>query len=47
MVLFLDGAADVDEFAVLEEEEAVFGGEGFEAGEGGGGEVGEDVDVGF
>lgn len=29
MVLFLDGAADVDEFAVFKEEEVVFVGEGF------------------
>jgi hypothetical protein len=39
--------ADVDEFAVFEDEEVVLLGEGGERGEGFGGEVGEDVDVGF
>lgn len=47
VVLLLDCVADVDEFAVFEDEEVVFGGEGFEAGNGFFAEVGEDVDVGF
>lgn len=47
MVLFLDRVADVDEFAVFEDEEVVFCGEGFEAGDCFGTEVGEDVDVCF
>lgn len=47
MVLFLDGVADVDEFAVFEDEEIVFGGEALEAGDGLWAEIGEDVDVSF
>lgn len=47
VVLLLDCGANVDEFAVFEDEEVVCAGEGGERGEGGGAEVGEDVDVGF
>lgn len=47
MVLFLDCVADVDEFAVFEDQEVVFFGDCFEAAGGFGAEVGEDVDVGF
>lgn len=47
VVLLLDGVADVDEFAVFEDEEVVFCGERFQACDCFGAEVGEDVDVGF
>jgi hypothetical protein len=47
VVLLLDCVADVDEFAVFEDEEVVFLGEGLEAGDCFFAEVGEDVDVGF
>lgn len=47
VVLLLDGVADVDEFAVLEDEEVVFLGEGLEASDSLVAEIGEDVDVGF
>lgn len=47
VVLFLDGVADVDEFAVFEDEEVVFFGERFQTGDCFGTEVGNDVDVGF
>lgn len=47
MVLFLDGVADIDEFAVFEDEEIVFGGEALEAGDSLWAEIGEDVDVRF
>lgn len=47
VVLLLNCVADVDEFAVFEDEEVVFGGHGFEARDCFFAEVGEDVDVGF
>lgn len=47
VVLLLNCVADVDEFAVFEDEEVVLFGEGFEAGNCFFTEVGEDVDVGF
>lgn len=47
MILLLHCCADVDEFAIFEDEEVVASGEGDEGGEGGWGEVGEDVDVRF
>lgn len=47
MVLLLDRVADINEFAVFEDQEVVFFGDCFEAAGGFGAEVGEDVDVGF
>lgn len=47
MVLFLDCVADINEFAVFEDQEIVFFGDAFQAGGGFGAEVGQDVDVGF
>ena len=47
VVLFLDGVADVDEFAVFEDQEVVFLREGLESRDGFFAEVREDVDVGF
>lgn len=47
MVLLLDCVADVDEFAVFEDQEVVLCCERLEAGKCGGGEIFEDVDVCF
>jgi len=47
VILLLHCCADVDEFAVFEDEEVVLVREGGEAGEGAGRQVGEDVDVRF
>ena len=47
MILLLDCVADVDKFAVFEDEEVVLCCERLQAGECGGGEIFEDVDVRF
>lgn len=47
MVLLLDCVANVDEFAVFEDEEVVLPGERLEAGNCFGAEVGNDIDVCF
>lgn len=47
VVLLLDGVADVDEFAVFENEEVVLLGQCLQAIDGGGAEIRQDIDVGF